>query len=148
MNIREATHEDIGSMHRVRTSVKENVLSNPALVTEGDYRDYISRRGKGWVCELEDRIAGFAIADMEDHNVWALFVQPGFEGKGVGRLLHDTMLDWYFRQTNTTIWLGTSPGTRAERFYRQSGWTEAGLHGSKEIRFEMTADNWQNRRVL
>lgn len=145
MNIREATFDDIGSMHRVRTSVKENVLSNPGRVTEADYRDYIGRRGKGWVCELDGQLIGFAIADLEDHNVWALFVQPGFEGKGIGRLLHDTMLDWYFRQTNTTIWLGTSPGTRAETFYRKSGWTEAGLHGSNETRFEMTAENWKMR---
>ncbi len=36
------------------------------------------------------------------------------------------MLDWYFGQTPETLWLSTSPGTRAERFYRTAGWQEAG----------------------
>ena len=40
--------------------------------------------GKGWVCEIENRIVGFAIVDVVAHNVWALFVQPGFDGIGIG----------------------------------------------------------------
>lgn len=29
------------------------------------------------------------------------------------------MLDWYFKQTISNVWLGTSPKTRAEQFYRK-----------------------------
>ena len=57
------------------------------------------------------------------------------------------MLDWYFTQTQDKIWLGTSPNTRAENFYRKSGWIEAGIHGKGEIKFEMTYNDWiQNKR--
>jgi len=92
---------------------------------------------------MENRIVGFAIVDLVDHNVWALFIQPGFEGKGIGRKLHNDMLNWNFEKTDATIWSGTAPGTRAEKFYRTAGWKEVGTHGKGEMKFEMTAGNWE-----
>lgn len=142
MIYREASVEDIKQIQVVRNSVKENMLSNPALVTDADCEDYITRRGKGWVCEADSKIVGFAIADLIKHNIWALFVDPAYEGKGIGRKLHDMMMDWYFQQTDATVWLSTSPGTKAESFYRNRGWQETGLHG-KETRFEMAYQNWK-----
>jgi len=144
MIFREATTTDIPQIQLVRNSVKENVLSDPALVTDKDCEDYLLGRGKGWVCEIEGEVVGFAIADLIDHNVWALFVKPGFDKKGIGKKLHDDMLDWYFAQTDLTIWLGTASGTRAEGFYRKAGWSEVGIHGKGEIKFEMTASHWKN----
>ena len=79
--------------------------------------------------------------DLEAHNVWALFVHPDVEKKGVGRQLHDAMIRWYFSQTTETLWLGTEPNSRAAGFYRKAGWTEVGKHGSNEIRFEFYASN-------
>jgi len=142
MIIREAKSSDIQLLQLVRNSVLENTLSDPGLITDEDYKQYITLRGKGWVCETDGQVTGFAIADLEDHNVWALFVLPGFEGNGIGRQLHDTMLDWYFTQTKNAIWLSTSPGTRAEGFYLKAGWKQTGVHGKNEIKFEMTFDNW------
>jgi GNAT superfamily N-acetyltransferase len=143
---REAGIADIAGMHVVRVAVMENRLSNPALITPADYEEFIIQRGKGWVCETDGRIIGFAIVDTKENNVWALFIQPGFDGKGIGRHLHDIMIDWYFGQTDTTIWLGTAPQTRAEQFYRKAGWKEVGMHG-KEIKFEMTADEWKRLKM-
>ena len=145
MIFREAHITDITQIQLVRNSVKENTLSDPALVPDKDVEDYITRRGKGWVCEIKNTIAGFAIVSVTDHNVWALFVHPGFEKKGIGRKLHDEMMNWYFCQKAETIWLGTAPGTRAEAFYRNAGWREAGKHGKGEIKFEMTAASWLSR---
>lgn len=146
MNIREAVTSDIPQIQVVRNAVKENTLSDPSLVTDQDCEEFITKRGKGWVCEIEGRIVGFSIADLKDHNIWALFVDPTFEKQGIGRKLHDLMLDWYFLQTEETVWLGTAPGTRAEAFYRRSGWTETGTHGKGEIKFEMTAKEWAAKR--
>ena len=143
MIIREAVIEDIPQIQVVRNAVKENRLSDPALVHDKDVEDYITRRGKGWVCEMGKRIVGFAIVSVTDRNVWALFIEPGHEKKGIGRLLHDEMMNWYFGQTTQTIWLGTAPGTRAASFYRKAGWRETGLHGKGEIKFEMSCENWQ-----
>jgi GNAT superfamily N-acetyltransferase len=143
MIFREAKSGDIPQIQLVRNSVKENTLSDPALVPDKDVEEYIHNRGKGWVCEIDGTIAGFAIVSVMDHNVWALFIQPGHDKKGIGKKLHDDMMKWYFSQTNTTIWLGTAPDTRAEKFYRRAGWKETGTHGKGEIKFEMTADDWQ-----
>jgi len=143
MTFREARVMDIPQIQVVRNSVKENVLSNPALVTDKDCENYLLNRGKGWVCEIDGKVIGFAIADLVGHNVWALFVQPDFDGRGVGKKLHDDMLDWYFSQTDATIWLSTAPSTRAEKFYRKAGWKEVGVHGKGEIKFEMDVTNWK-----
>lgn len=146
MIYREATIHDIKPIMKVRFSVRENVLSNPDLVTEADCIDYIVNRGKGWVCEVSGVIVGFSIVDLLEKNVWALFIDPDFEKRGIGRQLHNLMLDWYFSQTTETLWLGTTPETRAEGFYRKAGWQQAGTHG-KEIKFEMPLQNWRNPSV-
>jgi GNAT superfamily N-acetyltransferase len=128
---------DIPQIQIVRNSVKENVLSNPALVSDEDCEEYITQRGKGWVCEIDNVVVGFSIADLQDHNIWALFVMPEYEGQGIGRALHDMMLHWYFEQTRDTVWLSTAPQSRAERFYRAAGWKENGIYGKGEIKFIM-----------
>ena len=142
MIIREAKVEDIKEIQIVRNSVTENTLSDPGLVTDEDCKDFIITRGKGWVCEVNNEVVGFSIVDMKDNNIWALFLKPEFEKKGIGKQLHDIMLGWYFEQTKINVWLGTSPNTRAELFYRKMGWTEIGKHGKNEIKFEMTYKDW------
>ena len=84
MTFREAVTDDIQQLSEVRMSVKENVLTNKSLVTDEHYREYLAVRGKGWVCEVNNVIAGFAIADIADDNVWALFVRPEYEQMGIG----------------------------------------------------------------
>lgn len=145
MIIREATIVDIKQIQIVRNAVTENTLSNPNLVTDDDCKAFITIRGKGWVCEIDKLIVGFAIADLKKNNIWALFLDPKFEKKGIGQQLHKTMLDWYFTQTKEKVWLGTDFNTRAEQFYRKAGWTEVGTHGTNEIKFEMTYNNWTTR---
>lgn len=143
MKIREALSADIKQIQSVRNSVRENTLSDPNLVTDKDCEEFINKRGKGWVCEIESQIVGFSIVDLKQNNIWALFVRPEFEKRGIGRLLHDTMLDWYFSKTNINVWLGTSPNTRGELFYKKSGWLKIGIHGKGKVKFEMTIDNWE-----
>jgi GNAT superfamily N-acetyltransferase len=140
--IRPATIDDIQQIQIVRNAVTENTLSNPNLVTDDDCATFITERGKGWVCEIDQQIVGFAIADLKENNIWALFIHPEFEKKGIGQQLHKIMLDWYFTQTSVTVWLGTAFNTRAEKFYRKAGWTEVGTNGTKEIKFEMTYQAW------
>ena len=143
MTFREARLTDIPQLHLLRNQVRENQLSDPALVTVNDYHSYLLERGKGWVAEEGGRIAGFAIADLKDHNVWALFVHPDFEGKGAGKTLQAIMLNWYFSQTRETVWLSTGSNTRAEEFYTRTGWTRIGDHGKGEVKFEMRFENWK-----
>ncbi len=142
MIFREAQISDISQIQVVRHSVKENMLSDPSLVPDKDVEEYMTNRGKGWVCEIDNSIVGFAIADLIENNIWALFIHPDFEARGIGKKLHQMMMDWYFVQTNEKVWLGTAPNSRAEKFYRMQGWKEVGTHGKGEIKFEMEYETW------
>ena len=143
MQIREAQLADIPQLTEVRLAVLENKLSRPELVTDADYIDYLTQRGKGWVAEAAGRVVGFAIVDVVGHNIWALFVHPEFDRRGIGRSLHHRMLSWYFSQTTVPVWLGTEPGTRAEAFYRKAGWRYEGLMANGEVKFEMGIEEWK-----
>ena len=142
MIYRTAVLSDIPQIQTVRNAVKENSLSDPALVSDTDCANFLTLRGKGWVCEVDTKIVGFAIADLEDKNIWALFLDPEFEGRGTGKALHRLMLDWYFKQTKETVWLGTAPGTRAEKFYLLQGWSRVGIVNKGEVKFEMRYTDW------
>lgn len=142
MNYRKATIEDIPQIQIVRNSVKENQLSNPNLIPDELVEEFITKRGKGFVCEIDNKIIGFSIVDFVENNVWALFILPEFEGKGNGKKLHQLMLDKYFSQTKETIWLSTEVNSRAETFYKKQGWKNAGFHG-EEIKLEMSFKDWK-----
>ena len=129
-------------MQIVRRAVRENALSDPTRISDEDYVDFLTSRGKGWVAIENDEVNGFAIADLQEHNIWALFVHPDHEAKGIGLALHDQMLNWYFSQTNTTVWLSTAPGTRAERL-PQSRVDIDRLLWSGELRFEISSKVWK-----
>ena len=143
MIFREAEINDISQIQFVRNAVKENMLSDPALVPDKDVVEYITNRGKGWVCETAGKIVGFAMVDLIDNNVWALFVHPDFEANGIGKKLHQIMMDWYFSQTKVKIWLGTDPKSRAYKFYQMQGWKEVDTHGKMEVKFEMSFEEWK-----
>lgn len=144
MIYRQAEIKDIEQIQFVRHAVKENRLSDPALVPDKDVAEYMTNRGRGWVCEADGKIVGFAIVDLIANNIWALFILPEYEKKGIGKQLHRMMMDWYFVNTDEKIWLGTEPKSRAETFYRMQGWTEVGLHGKGEIKFEMNYETWSD----
>ncbi len=137
MNLRQATLADIAGMHRVRLSVRENRLSSPDRVTERDYVAAIQEPGRGWLVEADGAIVAFAVGNAGTGNVWALFVHPDYEGRGIGRRLHAAMVSWLWSRGLPRLWLTTSPGTRAEGFYRRAGWRESGFEASGEMRFEL-----------
>ncbi|AKD05599.1 GCN5 family acetyltransferase [Pontibacter korlensis] len=142
MIYRRATAADIEGMFRVRFAVQENKLSDPSLVTHEICRQMIEERGAGWVCEVGGEAVGFAIVDLSKANIWALFIEPAYERKGIGRKLHDEMVAWAFGKGLRKLWLGTDPGTRAEGFYRKAGWRAIGKEANGEIKFELEKHNF------
>ncbi len=136
--IRLATSADIPRIFEIRNSVRENRLSDPSLVTEPDAQRFIDD-GALWVWqEADGEVTGFSGSDRRDGSIWALFVAPGHEGKGIGRALLTRACDGLREAGHREVWLTTEPGTRAERHYRAAGWTEGGYSAKGELIFRKT----------
>ncbi len=134
-SVRTASAADVGAMHRLRMSVRENRLSDARRITEASYLPYIAA-GSAWVAETEAGIAGFAVIDAPAGSVWALFTDPDCEGAGIGRALHSTMLQWARDQGIARLSLSTQSGSRAVQFYSLAGWTQAGVTADGEVLFD------------
>ena len=137
MFFREAKIKDIDKMHTVRIAVQENQLSDPTQIKPEDYAQLLGERGKGWVCEVEGEVLGFAIVDLQEASVWAMYVLPEQEGNFIGRMLHDMLVSWCFSRGIPKLTLTTVPGTRAEKFYLKSGWQKTGSTPRGEVQFEL-----------
>ena len=132
--IREATTDDIPLIFDIRLSVKENILTNTNAVTPEICKDYLETNGKGWIAEIDRVAVGFSIASSKDNSIWALFVRPEFEGKGVGKALLASATTWLFANGATEVTLTTGAGTSADRFYERQGWRRGELDEDGEVR--------------
>lgn len=137
MKFREATVADIPTMAAIRLMVTENTLTDPGRITRGLYHENLTTAGKGWVCEIDRTVVGFVVAVHESASIWALFVHPGHEGRGIGRRLLETAVDWLFEMGVETISLATDPNTRAEKLYLAQGWERGEFIDNGEVRFRL-----------
>ncbi|NIP16770.1 MAG: GNAT family N-acetyltransferase [Xanthomonadales bacterium] len=127
-------------MHRVRVSVRENMLSDPSVITEAMTAEALTETGRGWVAVEGDALLGFCIAMLGNRSIWALFVDPDREGEGVGGRLLDTAVRWLRDQGPGAVRLSTDPGTRAEAFYCARGWRATGMLDNGEVAFVLDGD--------
>ncbi|AJC80179.1 GCN5-related N-acetyltransferase protein [Rhizobium etli bv. phaseoli str. IE4803] len=132
--LRKAVEDDIPALKLIRSFVLENILGDPSRVTDSDYEWYVNNPGVA-VWEESGAIVGFSAADPRDGGIWALFVTPGFEGKGIGSHLLAEACACLKSAGVERAWLTTDPNTRAERFYRATGWRHVGERDN-ELLFE------------
>ena len=80
------------------------------------------------------------MADASDATVFAMFVRPAFEGRGLGRILMKRAEEWLFEQGCVEIWLLTDANrdVRANGFYRHLGWNDAGIQQDGQVKFTKT----------
>jgi GNAT superfamily N-acetyltransferase len=128
---------DIPAMSRIRLTVTENTLSDPTRVTDEMYEDFLERSGRGWVAENDGEVVAFCYADKVNASIWALFVHPGHEGRGLGKSLLKQAVDWLFETGHDCIYLTTAANTKADRFYATQGWLRKPVSPS-EIAYSLT----------
>lgn len=133
---RQAVSADIPAMSQIRLSVTENVLSDPTRITDAMYEDFLERSGRGWVAESAGDIVAFCYADRTNASIWALFVRPGQEGRGLGTSLLKHAVDWLFAIGHERVHLTTTPDTRADRFYAAQGWVR-GPVGAADVAYSL-----------
>lgn len=121
-SFRRADSADIPAMSAIRLAVTENVLSDPTRITPDMYEDFLDRSGRGWVAESGGEIVAFSYANKVDGSIWALFVKPGQEGRGLGKALLGLAVAWLFELGHERVHLSTGADTRADRFYAMEGW--------------------------
>jgi GNAT superfamily N-acetyltransferase len=141
MIVQDARPAHISGITRIHRAVRENVMPEAVIVRDGWTPERIAdcfRPGRrGWVAENDGEVVAFSIADFETHSIWALFVLPGFEGRGLGRALLDAAVNWLWSEGAERIWLDTDPHSRAAGFYERLGWRAAGTTPKGETRFEL-----------
>ena len=145
MNFREATPADIPALSEVRLSVRENRLSDPRRIPREMYESYLSEEGKGWLCEDGGRVVGFSVASSKDNSIWALFVAPTHEGRGVGKRLLRLACEWLFGRGAGAVTLSTAGQTRADRFYERQGWRRGETRPDGEVCYTLDRPNDDDR---
>ncbi|WP_229259434.1 GNAT family N-acetyltransferase [Duganella aceris] len=128
---RRATSADIPAMSKIRLDVKENVLSDPSRITLQMYEDYLELSGRGWVAAVDGEVAGFCYAASKDASIWALFISPQYEGRGLAKQLLAMAVKWLFEQGWPQVRLSTGARTRADRFYVAQGWIRERIEGNE-----------------
>ncbi|TZG37426.1 GNAT family N-acetyltransferase [Agrobacterium sp. B1(2019)] len=144
MIVRRARAGDVDIIFDIRTSVRQNHISRERLkelgITEQSVGEALELEVCGWVAECDGAAVAFSMIDSETGSVFALFVRPAFEGRGLGGLLLREAEQALFR-SHETIWLETDAEetVRANGFYRKAGWQPVALTAKGEMRYEKTA---------
>ena len=140
--IRKATRAAWPRISEIRLAVQENRLSNPASIASvgiasvGPAADWLFDNSTFWVWEEDGAIQGFSAGDPRDGSIFALFVHPSYERRGIGRALLPLACEDLRASGYATAKLTTASATRAERFYRMDGWVEMGRQGDGQIVFQ------------
>jgi len=127
---REITPADIQSLFYVRTRTRENSYTYDELrqrgITEQSVAQKLTTSYKGWLCERDDSVVGFCMADSATGELWVIAVLPEFERKGIGDRLMALAEAWLWSKGCERAWLTTDIDTslRAYGFYLHRGWLD------------------------
>jgi ribosomal protein S18 acetylase RimI-like enzyme len=133
--LRVATHADVLRLIEIRGSVRENRLTDTSNVTLAEYSWFIDHAAIH-VWEKDECIQGFSAGDPRDGSIWALFVHPAFEGRGVGQSLIEVACKSLLNMGYQKATLSTEPGSRAQHFYERNDWISKGQTAAGEVKFE------------
>ena len=130
VEFREVTPADVPSLFYVRTRTRENRYTLEELaglgITEDTVIERLSSSFKGWLCQFDDSVVGFCMADRGAGELWVIAVLPEFERKGIGNRLMDLAEESLWTSGCNRAWLTTDVDTmlRAYGFYRNRGWVD------------------------
>ncbi|MBK5476785.1 GNAT family N-acetyltransferase [Pseudomonas sp. TH21] len=139
--IRVATTDDIDTLFAIRTSVVQNHLSREQMaglgITPQVLADTIQAAPCVWIAEVEGQPVAFAMVDLAQGEVFAMFVLPSHERLGLGRQLMAVAEAALFKH-HQRLFLITDGGAdiRANGFYQRLGWSVVGRVEGDDVRYE------------
>ncbi len=125
MNIREAQPQDIPEI--IKWAKKAEELQTYAGDHLGEsFYEKIIKEGVSLVIELEDKMAGFLIAELDSGLDFAyltqLFVVPDQQGQGIGKMLIEAYLDKCKEAGVAKVYLFVQENNeKAIEFYNKQG---------------------------
>ena len=142
IEIRPAKQDDVETIFRIRCAVKENHMSREELaelgITPDSVREMImSEDYCVSVAFIKNKMVGFAIAQISQAYLSALFVHPEHESRGIGRTLMNMVENNLIEQgvKELSLVTGSEPGIRAPGFYTHLGWTQSGIEDDGQLKF-------------
>jgi len=143
MNIRDATPDDVETLFDIRCSVTENHMSREQLARANISNASLERMITGGdyitpVIEVDGRPVAFAMAQVSEGYLFALFVRPGYENIGLGRAALAAAEAGMRARGVGQAWLSTGrdESWRAHGFYRHFGWKHAGFMPDGQAKYE------------
>ena len=134
---REITAADMPAIFDVRVATWHNDRGRQELtelgITHPSVCEMLESSHRGWLCEIDSRVVGFAMGNRDTGEMWVIAVLQEYEGNGIGKRLLGLVEAWLFSQGWSEIWLTTDPDEtiRAVGFYRHLGWTDWKLDGDR-----------------
>lgn len=135
MTIRPAVPADAARCLEIRGKTRQNAVTAQQLaafgITVDSWRDDIQSGAlPGYVCLIDQEIAGYCFAIRKTGEIAVLALLPGYEGKGIGQELLGHMIHDLHAFGFTRLFLGCSPDpvTRSHGFYRHLGWKFTGTY--------------------
>ena len=128
---RKIASPDIDQLFAVRISVIENPLSLGELagmgITPESVRRSLGVSLEGYLCEIDNRVVGFSMADLSEGELSVIAVLPQYEGRGIGRQLLELTekILWRSGYSSITLWTSVNRNTRALGLYQSTGWVES-----------------------
>ncbi|MDT7797563.1 MAG: hypothetical protein QOI78_996 [Actinomycetota bacterium] len=90
--------------------------------------------GRVLVAEDEGTVAGFAAYGRDEGQLYALYLLPRFWGRGLGRSLHDRVVEDLTAagRDSAVLWV-LSANERAKAFYVRQGWAPDGATQAETV---------------
>ena len=137
--LRKATRGDLDRCFEIRESVCENRLDDPYEVFIEIGGQFIDD-GLVWVWEAVDEVQGYAAYIPDSGTIEVLYIHHLAQGRGIGTALLRQCCDDLRELGLHEAILSTTPGTKAEKFYRQRGWKEFGVNKIGDLLFRLPLD--------
>lgn len=152
MIFREITADDVPALFAVRVATRENSYTLAELdelgITVPSVTAMLTTSHRGWLCEVDGEVVGFAMGDRENGELWVIAVLPDYEGRGAGARLITLVEDWLWSRGWAEIWLTTDidPALRAYGFYLKLGWVDSRIENGLRYMTKANPDPTESAR--